>query len=338
MLNIVVSVIIPTFNESEYIDECIKSLLDQDYPMEMMEWLFVDGDSTDDTVKKIEAYRVKYPGQIKVLRNRHRTVPYAMNIGISCSQGNYIIRLDAHSYYERTYISKCIYYLEKTNADNVGGIAETKAKGFIGNCIAKMLSSRFGVGNSAFRTNGKSGPVDTVPFGAFRREVFSKYGGFDERLDRNEDNEINYRIRKNGGVVYLCDDIHFSYYCRNTITGIMKMAKQNGKWNVITMKICPGAMGIRHYIPLIFVFSIIMGGLLGFKSILFWYLLLAELILYFLLDVLFTLQKSRRIKEMIILLALFPMFHVSYGIGSIIGLCKLFSKEFVSDDYAPPKI
>lgn len=143
------------------------------------------------------------------------------------------------------------------DADNVGGVAETKANGFVGNCIAKMLSSRFGVGNSEFRTNGKSGYVDTVPFGAFRREVFSKYGGYDERLVRNQDNEMNYRIRKNGGKIYLADDIHLSYYCRDSIKGISDMAKKNGMWNVITMKLCPGAMGIRHFVPLVFVLSII---------------------------------------------------------------------------------
>ena len=222
-----------------------------------MEWILVDGCSKDRTVEILENYKQKYPLLIKILNNPNKIVPYAMNIGIAASQGKYIVRLDAHAEYATDYISKCVYYLETTDAENVGGVAETKANGFWGKAIAKMLSSKFGVGNSQFRTNGESGYVDTVPFGAFRREVFTKYGGYDERLVRNQDNEMNYRIRKNGGKIFLADDIHTAYYCRDSVSGVLSMARKNGMWNVITMKLCPGSMGLRHFVPLLFVLSVI---------------------------------------------------------------------------------
>ena len=335
---ITVSVVMPVYNESKYIDKCIQSLLEQDYPKEDMEWIFVDGKSTDDTVLKIQNYASQYPNLIKILNNPHKIVPYAMNIGIQASKGKYIVRLDAHADYAKNYISKCVSYLDTIDADNVGGVAETKANGFTGNCIAKMLSSRFGVGNSEFRTNGKSGYVDTVPFGAFRREVFAKYGGYDERLVRNQDNEMNYRIRHNGGKIYLADDIRLSYYCRDSIKGISDMAKKNGMWNVITMKLCPGAMGLRHFIPLLFVLSIIGLGLLGLFSSWFWWLLLIELLLYLLLDIWFSIKLSKNVKEIALLIILFPTFHISYGIGSLTGLIKLLSKEYNNASYAAPKI
>lgn len=201
MDEVFVSIVMPVYNEEKYIVNCIDSLLQQDYSQNLMEWIFVDGMSTDNTKQLIQQYIEKYPTLIKVYDNPNKTVPYAMNIGIGNAKGKYIIRLDAHADYSKNYISKCVYYLNTTNADNVGGIAETKSRGIVGNAIAKMLSSKFGVGNSQFRTNGESGYVDTVPFGAFRREVFEKYGGYDERLTRNQDNEMNYRIRKNGGNV-----------------------------------------------------------------------------------------------------------------------------------------
>ena len=336
--DIEVSVVMPIYNEAKYIERCIDSLLEQDYSQEKMEWIFVDGNSTDDTVRKINGYVKKYPALIRVLKNPYKIVPYAMNIGIENSKGKYIIRLDAHADYAKDYISKCVCYLEITDADNVGGIAETKARGFIGGCIAKMLSSRFGVGNSEFRTNGKSGYVDTVPFGAFRREVFSKYGGYDERLVRNQDNELNYRIRKNGGKIYLSDEIHFSYYCRDSIKGITDMALKNGMWNVITMKLCPGAMGIRHFVPMVFVLSIIGLEMLGFLSSWFWYLLIVELSMYLILDLMYSFRLTHNMKERLLLLILFPAFHISYGIGSMKGIFKLFSKEYASSTYTAPKI
>lgn len=258
MDEVFVSIVMPVYNEEKYIVNCIDSLLQQDYSQNLMEWIFVDGMSSDNTKQLIQQYIEKYPTLIKVYDNPNKTVPYAMNIGIGNAKGKYIIRLDAHADYSKNYISKCVYYLNTTNADNVGGIAETKSRGIVGNAIAKMLSSKFGVGNSQFRTNGESGYVDTVPFGAFRREVFEKYGGYDERLTRNQDNEMNYRIRKNGGKIYLANDIHLSYYCRDSIKGIIDMAQKNGMWNVITMKLCPGSMGIRHFIPLAFLLSLIL--------------------------------------------------------------------------------
>lgn len=323
-----ISVVMPVYNEEKYIENCIDSLLLQDYPQDYMEWIFVDGMSSDRTRELIGAYIEKYPKLIKLLSNPNKTVPYAMNIGIKDAMGKYIIRLDAHADYNKDYISKCVYYLDTTDADNVGGVAETKSKGFVGNAIAKMLSSRFGVGNSEFRTNGESGYVDTVPFGAFRREVFERWGGYDERLTRNQDNEMNYRIRKNGGKIYLSSDIKLSYYCRDSIKGISDMAVKNGMWNVITMKLCPGSMGVRHFIPLAFLLSLIILPIAGIIYHPIWWLFALEMVLYFALDCLFSAKQASGIKEFFLLVLLFPIFHITYGAGSLKGILKLFSKEY----------
>ncbi len=332
-----ISIVMPVFNEERYIKACLDSLLEQDYPKEKMEWLFVDGGSTDKTKAILETYQKEYPALIFVLDNPNKTVPYAMNIGIRASRGKYMIRLDAHAEYAKDYISKCAHYLDTTDADNVGGGAETKSRGKVGEAIALMLSSKFGVGNSEFRTGGAGGYVDTVPFGAFRREVFSNYGGYDERLTRNQDNEMNFRIRKNGGKIYLAPDIHLAYYCRDTVSGIAKMARTNGRWNVITMKMCPGSMGLRHFVPLLMVLSLLALGL----GSLFWaparWLLVTEALLYLALDVLFSGKQAKKASQFFRLLYLFPLFHISYGLGSLRGLLDLFSPKY-SRPYTAPKI
>lgn len=334
----IVSVVMPLYNEEKYIDKCVDSLYAQDFPLDQMEWIFVDGASKDKTVELLQARAERSPDLIRIFSNPNKTVPFAMNIGIAAAKGRYIVRLDAHADYAPDYISKCVHYLETTDAANVGGVAETKSRGFVGNAIAKMLSSKFGVGNSQFRTNGKSGYVDTVPFGAFRREVFSKYGGYDERLTRNQDNEMNFRIRKNGGKIFLADDIHLSYYCRDSVRGIAKMARQNGMWNVITMKLCPGAMGLRHFVPLAFVLSIVGLAALGFAHPIFWIALAAEAALYLALDAFFSARSASSVGEFALLTALFPIFHVAYGCGSLLGLLKLTKKEFRRSDYVPKSI
>lgn len=338
MSEIIVSVVMPIYNEEKYIDNCIKSLLMQDYPVDNMEWIFVDGHSKDKTMDILKSYANQYPNLIRVYENEKNIIPISVNMGIKNACGKYVIRMDAHAHYESDYISKCVYHLENTDAVNVGGVLETRSRGFVGGAIAKMLSSKFGVGNSQFRTNGKSGYVDTVPFGAFKREFFAEHGGFDERLARGEDNEINYRIRKNGGKVYMSSDIKSTYYCRDSVKGITKQAYQNGLWNVITMRLCPGSMGLRHFIPFMFVISLIGLTLLSFVHWIFLAGLIAEVALYTLCDTAMSLKSACGIKEFFMLLFLFPTFHVCYGVGSLIGVFKLFSKRFRKKEYTAPKI
>lgn len=191
-----VSIIIPVYNEQKYIDGVIQSLISQTYPLDKMEWIFIDNLSTDKTVEIINSYKESYP--ITLLTNPKKKVPASLNLAIKMAKGEYIIRMDAHASFNNDYVEKCVYYLNTTDADNVGGVAETKANGFVGGAIAKMLSSKFGVGGSDFRVGEGNKYVDTVPFGAFRREVFEKVGLFNEKLLRSEDNDINSRIRKAG--------------------------------------------------------------------------------------------------------------------------------------------
>jgi glycosyltransferase involved in cell wall biosynthesis len=323
---ILVSLLIPVRNEEKYIDKCIQSILRQDYPKDNMEVIFIDGLSQDTTSEIVNDYAVKFPDLIKLLENPYKTVPYAMNIGIENSTGKYIVRLDAHSEYADEYISKCVSTIEEVNADNVGGLAITKGNGFIGSAFAKVLSSKFGVGNSSFRTNAPSGYVDTVPFGTFKRETFVKYGLYDERLTRNQDYELNYRIRNNGGKVYLNSSIKLTYFCRNTISGIIKQSYENGKWNLITSKLCSGSMSVRHFIPLLFMLSLIFLPVFALSFDFFKLILLVELVIYLMLAILFSYRLATKLNQFMMIVILFPIFHISYGVGSLLGLFQGFSR------------
>ena len=253
-----VSVIIPVYNEEKYIKGLIESLKKQDYDKEKFEVIFIDGNSKDKTIDIIkEKVNLEENDKYKILVNPDKITPKSVNIGIKEAKNEIIIRLDAHSEYPSNYISKCVYYLNNTDADNVGCLCHPEGKTKIGKAIANVVSSKFGVGNSSFRTENESGYVDTVPFGTFRRELFEKIGYFNEELPRSEDNEFNYRIRKNQGKVYLFNDIEVIYYPRDTILKLMKMGFQNGKWATYTGYIIPGSMGIRHFIPLVFVIGLI---------------------------------------------------------------------------------
>lgn len=323
-----VSIVIPVYNEEKYIEGLINSLLKQDYDKEKIEILFVDGNSSDKTIEIINKKMSKEEIKYRVINNTKRIQPCAVNIGIKNSQNDIIIRLDAHSEYPSNYISKCVYNLNNTDADNVGCICKPGSKTKIGKAIANVVSSKFGVGNSSFRTSTESGYVDTVPFGTFRRELFDKIGYFNEELLRSEDNEFNYRIRKNGGKVYLFNDTEIIYYPRDTIYKLMKMGFQNGKWATYTGYIIPGSMGIRHFIPLLFVLGLIAGiviTILHLKVLTIAFL--SVLSIYFIIDLLFTLKSVITDgMEQLICFIIYPLFHISYGIGSIFGVFKILKK------------
>ena len=321
-----ISVILPVRNEERYIAACVDSIFSQDYPANQMEVIFVDGRSEDRTVELLHAMQKDHP-QIVVLDNPNRTVPYAMNIGIAHSSAPVIVRLDAHAEYPADYIRLSVETLLTKDCDNAGGVFETHGRGFMGEAIAEMLKTPLGVGNATYRLTTEDGYVDTVPFGCFKRELFDRIGGFDERMTRNQDNELNFRIRKNGGKIYLNHNIRVQYYCRDTMRGIMKMGYMNGKWNVITMTLVPGSMGVRHFVPLAFVLSTILLVLLTLltRSMLFGGLLALEWGAYLLLDGFYsyTIAKEKGWKFLPVEIILYPAFHFAYGFGSLCGIAAL---------------
>jgi len=324
---IIVSLIVPILNEEQYIEECIHTLQKQDFPADKLEILLVDGNSTDNTMQILKRLEAEDPEHIRVFTNPKRIQASAMNIGAGHARGIYLMRIDAHAVYPPNYISTCISLIEQTGAVNAGCACCTRSRTKTGNLIAKILTSPFGVGGSQFRLGTKSGYVDTVPFGTFRKDYFLKIGGFDERLARSEDNEINYRIRKLGGKIYMTSDVQVTYYCRDTVRGLAKMAFNNGKWNVIAAKLCPGSMSLKYFVPLAFTLSLIVMPFLCLIHPLFCWAFVSELFLYILLSLYFAAKKSSIYLEVIKTACLFPAFHVPYGIGSIFGIFDILIKQ-----------
>lgn len=319
MSDTIVSVIVPLYNEEKYVRQFIDSLIEQSYDRSNMEWILVDGNSSDNTVPIIKSYMELNEYPIILLNNEKRKTPYALNKAIETAKGRYIIRLDAHAKFYPDYIEKCVYYLENTDADNVGGVAETESSGFVGNAIAQMVSTKFGVGGSDFRIGNSNKYVDTVPFGAFRREVFDKVGLFDTRLLRSEDNDMNSRIRAAGGKIWLSDEIRFKYYSRTTVSGILKMGMQNGNALFRTFKVNRKAMSLRHFIPFLFLLSLIIMPLLSVFVPFFMSFFMVEMCAYMLLDIYYSFV-NKKAKYGLINIWLYPLFHISYGIGSLLGL------------------
>ena len=173
-----VSIIIPCRNEEQYIEECMLSFIEMDYPNELLEIIVVDGNSSDRTRSLIEKFQKTYP-LIKLIPNPKTFTPFALNIGIKSASGNFIMIASAHSSFSKNYIKDLVQAFEILNADGVGGVMLTEAKNKTKKnlSICKVLSNKFGVGNSLFRL-GTDQPmqVDTVPFGIYKKDLLIKIG------------------------------------------------------------------------------------------------------------------------------------------------------------------
>lgn len=322
------SVICPFYNEEKYIKNCIESILDQDFPRDEMEVLFVDGQSSDDSRKIVECYCAQYPF-MRVLDNPRRVVPCAMNLGIANSSGDYLIRLDMHASYERNYFPSLVKYLDLLKADNVGCAWKTDVlhKTPISLAIREVLSNRLGIGNSTFRLGVEDVQlVDTVPFGCFPRSTFEKYGLYDERLVRNQDIELNKRIVRNGGKIYIVPDTSCTYYARETYLSLAENNFKNGKWNIWTVYLTKAfrSLSIRHFIPMAFLVSLIIPLLMSCFYFPFIYIFASLLLIYLCVISLESckISMSKQMNFVSLLLAYITL-HISYGAGSLVGLLTL---------------
>lgn len=322
------SVICPIYNEEKYIANCIESILLQDYPKDDLEVIFVDGMSKDCTREIVAGYTQKYPF-IRLIDNPEKIVPYAMNYGIKASKGEVIIRLDAHATYEKNYFSSLVRRLNELKADNVGSVCKTDVLNKTPKTLAirEVLSNKFGVGNSVFRTGiDKVIEVDTVPFGCWCRDVFEKYGLYDTRLVRNQDIELNKRILRGGGKIFIVPDTFCTYLARETYKGLSKNNYGNGKWNILTVHYTKqfNSLSLRHFIPLLFVLSLILPVL--FSLFYLPLILLSALSLFAYISLLGVISLRLAIQKKLsffYLLVSFLVLHLSYGWGSLVGICQV---------------
>ena len=330
-----VTIVIPCCNERKFIGECLDSIVVNDYPKEKVEVLVVDGMSEDGTRDIIKRY-TKEHSYIRLLDNRKRITPVAMNIGIKNARGDIIMKLDAHTVYGKKYVSNCIKYLNDYEADNVGGVlrAIPRDDTLLAKTIVTAISHPFGVGSSFFRIGSKRPIwVDTVSFGCYRKEIFKKIGFYDENLARGQDMELNQRLRKAGGKILLHPDIISNYYLRSSFKGFFRSKVIDGFWATYPLKFVNHMpVALRHLVPLVFVTSLVGLGLLSFISLLFFRVFLLMVVTYFLINFYFSTKialKEMDWRYLLFMPFIFTLLHICYGMGSLCGLSRVItSKQF----------
>lgn len=314
-----VSVVIPCKNEKEYIEQCIESFLNQTYPKELYEVLICDGMSDDGTREIVNKYK---NDNVCLLDNVGLTAPKGMNLGIKNSTADIIIIFGAHAYADKDFIKNNVQLLNKEEKlACVGGPIETINSSVKGKAIALAMSSPFGVGNALFRYAKEEMYVDTVAFGAYKRSVLNKIGYFDDELVRNQDDEINYRVIKNGYKILLSPKVKSYYYSRDSLKKLWRQYFQYGFWKVKVMQKHGKTASIRHLVPMAFVVTNILGILLGVFIKPIRILWIIEVMAYILCDIISSIKITKcELGILKYIPIIFPILHISYGLGFLEGL------------------
>jgi GT2 family glycosyltransferase len=322
-----VSILVPMRNEAAFIANCLDSILENDYPKDRLEILVIDGMSTDGSREIVQECAMRVPW-IRLLENPKKIVPTGLNIGIAHAKGDIIMLMNAHSTYSHNYISELVAWLEKSGADNVGGVCVTYPANdtSMAQAIAIGLSHPFGVGNSHFRI-GAAEPrwVDTVPYGCFTREVFDRIGTFDEQLARNQDDEFNFRLARRGGRVLLVPHVVSYYFARESASKLWRMYYQYGYFKPLVARKVGRIMTVRQLIPPLFVLGLLGSALLAPWSRAMWLVLVSIVGAYataaIACSISVALKRGGRCG--LALCMVFPLMHVSYGLGFLKGMLDL---------------
>lgn len=323
-----VTIIIPCRNEKDYIAGVLDSILANDFPKENLEVIVSDGMSEDGTRSVVQEYANRWLF-IRLVDNPRKIVPCALNEAIRNAKGRIIMRMDAHAVYPSNYISRLVSALQELKADNVGAAWETLpgGPGLVPKAIALVLSHPFGVGNATYRLNNGEDhtPIetDTVPFGCYKKQVFDRIGFFDEELVRNQDNELNERLKKAGGRIFLIPDVKIQYFARKSFSKLWKMFFQYGYFGPLVDKKLRRPTRLRRYIPLVFVSSLTIPWILVPFSKSFGFISFLSLCSYMLVNLIVSMRlalKERSLKMTIPLICSFAVTHLSYGIGHIKGI------------------
>ena len=321
-----VSVIIPCRDEASFIDRCLRSVLASEYPR--LEVIVADGMSRDGTRETVDRMAARDP-RVRLIDNPGRTTPRALNRALAAARGDLILRLDAHAGIGPDYIARAVQSLETWGADCVGGVMRTLARGsglFAGPIVLAM-SSPFGVGNAHFRT-GSEKPlwVDTVFGACWRREVFERMGGFDERLERSQDIEFSGRLRRAGGKILLIPGMQIDYYARATLGSFWRQNWSNGVWAILPFAHVAGiAVRWRHLAPLALVlglgvsFAVAVGTGMGRLA----WCVAAPYLAANVAASAMTACKKRSPRLVLLMPVVFASLHLAYGAGSAWGCARL---------------
>jgi succinoglycan biosynthesis protein ExoA len=234
-------------NEARHLRTAVRHVLGQSYPGQI-ELVIAVGPCTDGTAALVDDLVANDP-RIRSVANPGGATPAGLNAALGVVRHDIVARVDGHSILPPDYLRVAVEVLERTGADNVGGIMAAEGTTVFEKAVARAMTSALGVGSARFHTGGEEGPADTVYLGVFRRSTLVSLGGYDEAFARAQDWELNYRIRRAGGLVYFSPRLQVSYRPRSTIRALARQYRDYGRWRRVVIRQHPESANSRYLTP-----------------------------------------------------------------------------------------
>ena len=323
-----VSVVVGLLNEEKFLPRLIEDFKKQTYNHNEIELIFIDGMSKDDSWKILEDFKNSNHDfyDVVLLKNPKVILSAGMNVGIKAARGECILKVDCHSHITENFIENNVKIIEE-GEDVCGGprpnIIEN-ADNF-SKTLLLVEENMFGSGIADYRKKTTKKYVSSVFQGMYKKSIFDKIGLLDEKVGRVEDNELHYRIRKNGYKIRYSNDILSYQYTRPTLKRMLKQKYSNGYWIGKVSHVYPKAFSIFHFIPLVFVLAIIFSLLMVPFTKLFIALLSSLYLIFTLMIMLMTIINNKFNITLLLMPILLFLIHVYYGLGTLVGLVKGFS-------------
>jgi len=312
-----ISVVMPCYNEAEFIKNSIESLIDKFF-LKNCELIVVDGMSKDGTRNIVKSFiRAGLP--VSLLNNKERFQAYGLNLGISRAKGKIVIRTDAHCLYPNEYIKRCVELLKKTKASNVGGMMFPKGTSIVQKAIAMAMQHPVGVGDAKFHLGSFTGYVDTVFLGTFWKQLFDEIGHYDVNSNPNEDAELNIRILKAGKKIYLDSSIKVIYFPRESLKELALQYFRYGRGRCYTTLKHKRITSFRQIGPVVLILSIFLSIMLSLWQPLFLLFPLFYLFAVFLTSLWSWPKKCHGLKLRLLIGLAFCVMHISWGAGFLSG-------------------
>jgi succinoglycan biosynthesis protein ExoA len=260
-----VSAVLTVLNEERHLPAAVASVLEQDYPGEV-ELVIALGPSRDATDKVAHEIAAADP-RVRCVDNPSGRTPEGLNKALALTRFGIGARIDGHAELPSDYLSVAVEALERTGAVNVGGLMWAEGRTDFERAVARAMTTKFGVGNAPFHVGGEEGPADTVYLGVFRRSALEGVGGYDEAFTRAQDWEMNYRLRRAGGLIWFTPGLKVSYRPRGSLSALAKQYFNYGKWRGEVMRQHPDTVNLRYLAPPTVLAAVAVGAVLGLVGI-----------------------------------------------------------------------
>ena len=308
-----VAVVVPVRNGEATMADAVASVLAQKFDGTLEVCIAVG--PSDDRTREVADGLADADRRVLVVDNPAGVTPAGLNAAIRATSAPIVARVDGHAVLPDGYLARAVDVLDRTGAVNVGGVQEPRGQTPFEEAVGRAMASRFGSGDARYRHGGPAGVVDTVYLGVFRRTALEAIGLFDEALVRNQDYELNWRLREAGGTVWFDPDLRVGYRPRGTLGGLARQYFDYGRWKRVVVRRHPRSLRWRQVVPPLATLGVAVGLVAG----IWWLPALVVPAVYLTAMVSASLVVGRHPAAVLRLLSVYPTLHLSWGVGFLAG-------------------